>query len=631
MERYQNNLQDQFGNAIPTVTVTVRLVSDGSLATIFSDNSGTGKANPFTNDADGEFFFYAADDRYNIFFTGPITDQKDDVLLQDSLAISPNFRVFADIVTATPPTTEAVTANVEYADLDNSDFLARVGFQGSNTFRIKNLMHDGNVEITAEDAGGVDRFIMVGDPGGANIMYAAGIETFRAHTTGQVRIHADIETASPPVAEAVVARLDTVDITGTDFLFQMGFSGSNIWRCTNFMHGGDMEFICQDAAGLSQRWVFANPDAETNFYRPSAGGGSLRIATQLGGIAISGSVTTAAPPTTEAVDTTLHLFNLAGANRLGRIGYFSANTLFFQNEMHGGGITLRAQDGGGIERRLIDGVPGGALNLRYPATDLIRMQMAADGIVGLRSEGNTDTESRRIIFEHQDGVNRGAIGFYTSGDIVLDNNIHAGDILLRAEDTGGTPRTILLGNPDALTTLVADTDLHLDCNAGDNALIAIAAGKVGIYFNNVETFRTADRTASDGNSGAQVLDGEGVFRSVGYTSMNVSVLATTGTVTPFTQARARAMIKFTGASATNWDTFTDVETSQTDIEIGTIWMIQNDGAGTLTFRGGASVTIQFWDASGAPADADVTVARGGIAWVHKVADNVYAIWGFGLT
>lgn len=86
MERYQNNLQDQFGNAIGGVTVTVRLVSGGALATLFSDDGVTGKTNPFTNDTDGEFFFYASNNRYNIFFTGPITSQKDDVILYDPAA-----------------------------------------------------------------------------------------------------------------------------------------------------------------------------------------------------------------------------------------------------------------------------------------------------------------------------------------------------------------------------------------------------------------------------------------------------------------------------------------------------------------------------------------------------------------
>jgi len=71
MQRYTNNVQDGFGNALSGVTVTVREVSGGAIADIFSDNGVSAKANPFTNDPDGEFFFYAADDRYNIFFTGP--------------------------------------------------------------------------------------------------------------------------------------------------------------------------------------------------------------------------------------------------------------------------------------------------------------------------------------------------------------------------------------------------------------------------------------------------------------------------------------------------------------------------------------------------------------------------------
>ncbi|GAF68151.1 unnamed protein product, partial [marine sediment metagenome] len=42
----------------------------------------------------------------------------------------------ADIITATPPTNEAVTAALEYWDLDDTDQLASVGFVGSNEFGI---------------------------------------------------------------------------------------------------------------------------------------------------------------------------------------------------------------------------------------------------------------------------------------------------------------------------------------------------------------------------------------------------------------------------------------------------------------------------------------------------------------
>ena len=198
MERYRNNIQDQFGNAISGVTVTVRLESSGALATIFSDNSLTAKSNPFDNDPDGEFFFYAADERYDIFFSGPITDQIDDVLLQDTGALGPTLRILADINTATPPTTEGVTALLRYSDLDNTDDLALVGFDNSVAaeFRISNLMRGGAVRITGINVGGTIKSILVGDPDGSTTLYYAGVQRLIAAANGTVVLRSEGSTDS---------------------------------------------------------------------------------------------------------------------------------------------------------------------------------------------------------------------------------------------------------------------------------------------------------------------------------------------------------------------------------------------------------------------------------------------------
>jgi hypothetical protein len=73
----------------PECTVTVRNVSDNSLATIYSDNLSTPTplANPFTSTAQGYWLLYAAYGRYNITLSGgglssPVTIS--DVILQDA-------------------------------------------------------------------------------------------------------------------------------------------------------------------------------------------------------------------------------------------------------------------------------------------------------------------------------------------------------------------------------------------------------------------------------------------------------------------------------------------------------------------------------------------------------------------
>ena len=195
MERYQNNIQDQFGNAISGVTVTVRRVSDGGLQSLFSDNSGTSKGNPFTNDNDGEFFFYAANNRYDIFLTGSVTDQKDDVILLDVITSGSSTRINTDIATATPPTTEAVTGSYQIYDLDNDDELLRLGFDGDNTLRLKNFMRGGDLKLLATDAGGNVRRLYEADPDGLTII--------RGDTNVEIRVAMTGETTSELAIECV--------------------------------------------------------------------------------------------------------------------------------------------------------------------------------------------------------------------------------------------------------------------------------------------------------------------------------------------------------------------------------------------------------------------------------------------
>ncbi len=99
MQRYISNVQDTLGNAVPGVTVTVRIAGTAQLAAIFSDNGVTPKSNPFTNDSDGEFSFYAGNGRYDIQLSGPVSETQADILLFDAASaglVTASFIVDAD-------------------------------------------------------------------------------------------------------------------------------------------------------------------------------------------------------------------------------------------------------------------------------------------------------------------------------------------------------------------------------------------------------------------------------------------------------------------------------------------------------------------------------------------------------
>lgn len=70
MQKYQNNVQNRQGDAMPTAAVRVVTYPGGALATIYSDNGITPAANPLTTDSNGSFAFYAADGRYSLQISG---------------------------------------------------------------------------------------------------------------------------------------------------------------------------------------------------------------------------------------------------------------------------------------------------------------------------------------------------------------------------------------------------------------------------------------------------------------------------------------------------------------------------------------------------------------------------------
>jgi hypothetical protein len=97
-----NNAELAYGGA----TVTVSIVG-GGLATLFSDNSGTPLANPFTAASDATFSFYVANGRYSVVCTGTgvPTITTSDNLLNDPTGPSSFTSTFFSSATANPSAT----------------------------------------------------------------------------------------------------------------------------------------------------------------------------------------------------------------------------------------------------------------------------------------------------------------------------------------------------------------------------------------------------------------------------------------------------------------------------------------------------------------------------------------------
>lgn len=87
MIRYGNNVQDQFGNALPSASVYVYKAGTGVLATVYADEDGVVIfSNPLITDSNGEFYFYALAASYDLRIekTGYPTVEIPDVTLSNT-------------------------------------------------------------------------------------------------------------------------------------------------------------------------------------------------------------------------------------------------------------------------------------------------------------------------------------------------------------------------------------------------------------------------------------------------------------------------------------------------------------------------------------------------------------------
>lgn len=328
------------------------------------------------------------------------------------------------------------------------------------------------------------------------------------------------------------------------------------------------------------------------------------------------------------------------------LGYLADDVFYWSSLLHGGTLTFQGEDAGGTTRSLITADPDAGVVMAYAGTT--RLQTVSAGV---QVTGDVDIVLGSVFIDDDESI---TLGTGNDVDITFDGadlNISSptattinwtGGDNMRIGDASNTGTALLvLRNDQGAARFMLDnatghariSQLASGLTIEDEWITFTRNGDVALFYNNTERFRSADHTAADMTSGAEITDSEGTFKPVGLgvTINDTTTFDTAATHTPFQQANASQVIYWVGTGASNWDTYASTGSSQTDIPAGTMWIVQSNGSGTLVIRGGSAVTIRYWAATGAPADADVTVARGGVATVRKVSDTIYDVWGQGLS
>jgi len=111
MQKYRDTVLDSAGNVVVGAVVTVTLAAGGA-AVIYSDNGSTVVGSVTTED-DGSFFFYAANGRYTITITPPVSTGLPSVTVTDILLEDPVETTAATIVNV--PAGNIVATDVQAA------------------------------------------------------------------------------------------------------------------------------------------------------------------------------------------------------------------------------------------------------------------------------------------------------------------------------------------------------------------------------------------------------------------------------------------------------------------------------------------------------------------------------------
>lgn len=121
MQRYNDVVLDTSGNIVPTASITVTDTNNAAVV-VYSDNGTTIKTQPFTPNSLGEFFFYAADGKYNVYVAfGGRVYIRNDVELYDIVAGYTNATLLGTPTapTAPPGTNTLQIANTAYVTAAN--------------------------------------------------------------------------------------------------------------------------------------------------------------------------------------------------------------------------------------------------------------------------------------------------------------------------------------------------------------------------------------------------------------------------------------------------------------------------------------------------------------------------------
>jgi hypothetical protein len=404
--------------------------------------------------------FWVRDDQTPMFTTEVGVDSELNAAAGGSPFATP-LVITGDINTATPPTSEAITSLLQFTDLAGDDVIGSIGFNAANDLQFKCFMRGSIIDMSVVDSSGNTE---------SAFRYQSNSETWLFYN-GNLRLAT--ESISIRV-NGTVRMLEQVSAPGDTTLYGQIWVRSDATQTLMFTDesGVDIEVAGGDRGSVDSGSV----DGEILNWNIANNAWEVALELRTGASRINVISVGNADPTVPDNVTTRIFWQSADFNDYASLGFNAGISLQLINTAHGGDIQLRAENAAGSLRDLFIADPDGAFTLYHDGVPSI-ISIAA----GLQVRDTTGDNPTFQLYE-DDGVTRGffitALG---ASGVVIASDKPGNTITIQADDTGGSARNILIGDPDAETILNADTNLRLQRNVGENFITALAGGAATIF------------------------------------------------------------------------------------------------------------------------------------------------------
>lgn len=552
---------------------------------------------------------------------------------------------------------------LEFAHQDGTS-RAIVGDLGDGQFRIRNQIHGESVSIEGEDAGGVLRTILSGDPDGDVTLYYSGTAVLVVEDPGRVDLRGDLNTD----ADTRLLEFSYANATRRGFV---GHPASSVLTLRNEIHGGSVDIEGEDTGGVLRDIIVGVPDNRVTLYYQ----GVQALRTESTGASVLDTAGSSA---------VLAFRDDAQALQAQIIS--AAASLTVSSVVHGAPITIQGEDIAGVARILFSGDPDGA-SMLYDS-GLAKVETISAGIdvngavVGSTPPVAADNPNSRLRLYSSDGLNSlGDIGFLATGNLGIRSLVHGATFSITGEDASGITRSLISADPageasishagsgivrtssdgpdfaptsgDLLVgfydsgfasrraqLLVGSSVLRLrgevhganvEITAEDaggvnrNLIVSDPDARTQIYDPgaNEVVLQTQNRTTTDTASAAQVRGVDNVLRDIGF-NVWPTVSISGGNYTISRNDIGKKIVYNEGANRSLL--LNNIAT----IPVGAVWVYEvGPSAATLTGDGGTGVQIQYWNGTSwttTAAAGNITIGEGQ-GTIEKRTDTLYVING----